>query len=152
MIQSIDATMSMPPSGETSTDFASLPESGLILPKAPVKIGGPMWKRHTPSYYLAQLIAALRGAGLLEGKLGAGPPPDWFPSDNWSWRNFNNSSSGPIQRKTDICEAILRFFGFEPSTYNLTPDVGSEGSVEQEDVAGGSGNFCIFFIIFLTLR
>ena len=45
---------------------------------------------------------------------------------------------------------ILRFFGFEPSTYNLTTDVGSEGSVEQEVVAGGSGNVCMFFIIFLT--
>ena len=88
--------MSIPLSGEMSKDFASLPEARVILPKSPVEIGGPMWKRHTPSYYLAELIAALRGAGMLEGKLGAGPPPDWFPSDNWSWRTFKNSSSGQL--------------------------------------------------------
>ena len=98
-----------------------------------------MWKRHTPSYYLAELIAALTGAGLLEGKLGAGPPPDWFPSDNWSWRKFNNSSSGPIKRKTDICESILRFWGFEPSTNNLATDGDREGGVTVEVVAGGEG-------------
>ena len=110
-----------------SKDFASLPEARVILPKSPVEIGGPMWKRHTPSYYLAELIAALRGAGMLEGKLGAGPPPDWFPSDNWSWRTFKNSLSGSIKRKTDICESILRFWGFEPSKHNLATDGGREG-------------------------
>ena len=134
MIQLIDATMSIPLSGEMSKDFASLPEARVILPKSPVEIGGPMWKRHTPSYYLAELIAALRGAGMLEGKLGAGPPPDWFPSDNWSWRTFKNSSSGPIKRKTDICESILRFWGFEPSKHNLATDGGREGGVEHEGV------------------
>ena len=96
-----------------STDFSVYPESKIILPKSPVEIGGPLWKRHTPSYYLSELIGALRGAGVLEGKLGAGHAPEWFPSEKWSWKNFNNSSSGPIERKTDICRAILRHFGGE---------------------------------------
>ena len=112
-----------------SKDFASLPEARVILPKSPVEIGGPMWKRHTPSYYLAELIAALRGAGMLEGKLGAGPPPDWFPSDNWSWRTFKNSLSGPIKRKTDICESILHQLDHlhqkSPHEYHL--EISNEG-------------------------
>ena len=76
--------------GEVNTEFASHPESRLILPKSSVQIGGPLWKRYTPSYYLAELVAALRGAGRLKGKLGVGPAPDWFPTDKWSWRHFNN--------------------------------------------------------------
>ena len=143
--------MSIPHSGEVGTDFVAQPESRLILPRSTVKIGGPLWKRHTPSYYLAELIGALRGAGLLKGKLGAGPPPQWFPSDKWSWRSFHNSSGGPIERKTDICNAILRFGGFEPSTYNLETAVeGSDEGGEQEDglsvqiIVGGEGGEGIF--------
>ena len=117
--------------GEVNTEFASHPESRLMLPKSSVQIGGPLWKRHTPSYYLAELVAALRGAGRLKGKLGVGPAPDWFPTDKWSWRHFKNSSSGPIQRKTDICQAILSFWGFEPSTYHLETEEVGEGGAEQ---------------------
>ena len=56
------------------------------------------------------------------------------------WRE---NSELKAKRKTDICESILRFWGFEPSTHNLATDGDREGGVEHEGgvtvVAGGEG-------------
>lgn len=119
-------------SGEVDREFSSYPQDKILLPMAPVRIRGEDWKRHIPSYYLAELICALRSGGHYNGKLGQGSPPNWFPkSGKWSWRGFHNSSSGPNERKTDICESILHTFGYDPAKHFRGADV-EDQHLEQD--------------------